>query len=103
MNLDSSVDTIYNELSVRQDCLNWLHERTGSNWYVITTREGYAFELVRYLDTDLGYHNGLAPFNVFLFQSIDNREIKNAIRSFVRNLYVAVNRLYRDECGQNLA
>lgn len=49
MNLNSSVDTIYGELSERQDCLDWLHERTGQNWYVVSIEEGYAFEIVHYL------------------------------------------------------
>ena len=67
---------------------------------MITTSDGYSFEVVRYLDTDLGYNNGLALFNVLLFQEINNEQEKNAIRSFARNLYVAILRLYRDECGQ---
>lgn len=101
MNLNSNVDTIYDELSAKQGCLDWLQEQSGSNRYVVATEEGYSFEVVHYLDTDLGYHNGLSLFNVFLFQKIDDEQVKNHIRSFARNLYVAVNRLYRDKCGQS--
>ncbi len=101
MNLNSSVDTIYGELSERQDCLDWLHERTGQNWYVVTIEEGYAFEIVHYFDADLGCRDGLALFMVFLAVRIDDERVKTAVRSFARNLYVAINRLYRDKCGQD--
>lgn len=101
MNLNSSVDTIYGELSERQDCLDWLHERTGQNWYVVTIEEGYAFEIVHYFDADLGCRDGLALFMVFLAVRIDDELVKTAVRSFARNLYVAINRLYRDKCGQD--
>lgn len=101
MNLNSSVDTIYGELSERQDCLDWLHERTGQNRYVVTIEEGYAFEIVHYFDADLGCRDGLALFMVFLAVRIDDERVKTAVRSFARNLYVAINRLYRDKCGQD--
>ncbi len=101
MNLNSSVDTIYGELSERQDCLDWLHERTGQNWYVVSIEEGYAFEIVHYFDADLGCRDGLALFMVFLAVRIDDERVKTAVRSFARNLYVAINRLYRDKCGQD--
>lgn len=101
MNLNSSVDTICGELSERQDCLDWLHERTGQNWYVVTIEEGYAFEIVHYFDADLGCRDGLALFMVFLAVRIDDERVKTAVRSFARNLYVAINRLYRDKCGQD--
>ncbi len=101
MNLNSSVDTIYGELSERQDCLDWLHERTGQNWYVVTIEEGYAFEIVHYFDADLGCRDGLVLFMVFLAVRIDDERVKTAVRSFARNLYVAINRLYRDKCGQD--
>lgn len=101
MNLNSSVDTIYGELSERQDCLDWLHERTGQNWYVVTIEEGYAFEIVHYFDANLGCRDGLALFMVFLAVRIDDERVKTAVRSFARNLYVAINRLYRDKCGQD--
>ena len=101
MNLNSSVDTIYGELSERQDCLDWLHERTGQNWYVVSIEEGYAFEIVHYFDADLGCRDGLALFMVFLAVRIDDERVKTVVRSFARNLYVAINRLYRDKCGQD--
>lgn len=101
MNLNSSVDTIYGELSERQDCLDWLHERTGQNWYVVSIEEGYAFEIVHFFDADLGCRDGLALFMVFLAVRIDDERVKTAVRSFARNLYVAINRLYRDKCGQD--
>lgn len=100
MNLNSCVDTIYGELSEKQNCLDWLHERTGQNRYVVTTEDGYAFEIVHYLDTDRNYQNGLLLFNVFLFQAVDEEQIKTTVRSFAHNLSVAINRLYRNECGQ---
>lgn len=76
MNLNSSVDTIYGELSERQDCLDWLHERTGQNWYVVSIEEGYAFEIVHYFDADLGCRDGLALFMVFLAVRIDDERVK---------------------------
>lgn len=100
MNFNSSIGAICGELSEKQGCLDWLHERTGQNRYVVTTEEGYAFEIVHYLDTDLDYQNGLSLFNVFLFQAVDDEQIKTAVRSFAHNLSVAINRLYRNECGQ---
>lgn len=105
MNLNSSIGAICGELSEKQDCLDWLHERTGQNRYVVTTEEGYAFEIVHYLDTDFDYQNGLPLFNVSLFhtvgdEEIEDEQIKTAVRSFAHNLSVAINRLYRKECGQ---
>lgn len=99
MNLNSSVETIYGELVKKQDCLEWLHERTGQNWYVVTTEEGFGFEIIHCLDTDRDYQNGFSLFKVSLFQEVDDEQIKTAVHSFVHKLSEAIDELYREKCG----
>jgi hypothetical protein len=101
MYLSSSVDAIYGELSEMRDFVAWLNESTEQHSYIVTTEDKFVFEVVRYLDTDFDYHDGLTLFMVFLAVRIDDERVKTAVRSFARNLYVAINRLYRDKCGQD--
>lgn len=76
MYLSSSVDAIYGELSEMRDFVAWLNESTEQHSYIVTTEDKFVFEVVRYLDTDFDYHDGLTLFMVFLAVRIDDERVK---------------------------